>query len=247
MLPCSFLNGLLILRINSGRKISTNSQNKIIMSSKVDVFIDKNLNWQPELEQLRRILVDCMLTEYFKWGNPCYIFQKSNVAIMYSLKDCAAIGFFNGALLSDEHNILIKPGENTQAGRWIKLTSVQEIIEKEDILKAYIYEAIEVEKAGLKVELKKLSDYEIPEELQVKLDELPEFKIAFEALTPGRQKAYYLHFAEPKQAKTREARVEKYIPQILNGKGFHDCTCGLSQKMPSCDGSHRVLKQESAN
>jgi uncharacterized protein YdeI (YjbR/CyaY-like superfamily) len=211
-------------------------------SSKVDVFLNKTPKWQAELEQLRRILLDCMLTEDLKWGKPCYSFQKSNVAIIYSLKDCAAIGFFNGALLSDEQNILIKPGENTQAGRWIKLTSVNEIMEKEDLLKAYIYEAIEVEKAGLKVELKKVSDYEIPIELQEKLEEIPAFKTAFEALTPGRQKAYFLHFAEPKQAKTRVARVEKYIPQILNGKGIHDCTCGLSKKMPYCDGSHSVLK-----
>ena len=167
------------------------------------------------------ILLDCQLTEELKWSKPCYTFQKSNIIIIIGLKEYCALVFCKGVLLNDANGILIKPGENTQAGRWIKFTSVREIVEMETILKAYIYEAIEVEKAGLKVNFKKNPE-PIPEEFQNKLDEIPALKTAFDALTPGRQRAYILYFSAPKQSKTRESRVEKCMQQILNGKGLND-------------------------
>ncbi len=192
------------------------------MNPKVDVFLSKAKKWQEEFEKLRMIVLDCGLTEELKWGAPCYTFQKSNIVIMGGFKEYCALSFFKGALLKDVKGILIKPGENTQAARLIRFTNVREIVEMEPILKAYIHEAIEVEKAGLKVDFKKTTEYTIPEEFQNKLDEIPALKTAFEALTPGRQRAYILYFSAPKQAKTRESRVEKYIEQILNGKGMND-------------------------
>ncbi|MBA4462864.1 MAG: YdeI/OmpD-associated family protein [Nitrosopumilaceae archaeon] len=175
-----------------------------------------------ELKQLRTILLDCGLTEELKWGVPCYTFQNSNIVLMSAFKEYCALGFFKGALLKDANGILDKPGENTQAARQIRFTNVREIVEMEPVLKAYIDEAIEVEKAGLKVDFKKTLEFEIPEEFQNKLDEIPALKTAFEALTPGRQRAYLLYFSQPKQSKTRESRVEKCMPQILDGKGLHD-------------------------
>jgi uncharacterized protein YdeI (YjbR/CyaY-like superfamily) len=167
------------------------------------------------------VLLDCQLTEELKWGKPCYTFQKSNLAIMYGLKESCAVGFLKGALLKDPNGILIKPGEHSQSGRWIKFTSVREIVEMEPILKAYIHEAIEAEKAGLKVEFKKNPE-PIPKELKNKLDEIPALKTAFKALTPGRQRGYILYFSAPKQSKTRESRIEKWLQHILNGKGMQD-------------------------
>jgi uncharacterized protein YdeI (YjbR/CyaY-like superfamily) len=192
------------------------------MDPKVDIFLSNAQKWQEELEKLRTICLDCGLTEELKWGQPCYMFHSSNVVIMGELKDHCALSFFKGALLYDAEGILIKPGENTQSGRWVKFSSVREIVEMEPILKAYIYEAIEVEKAGVKVNLKTTADFVIPEEFQLKLDAIPALKTAFYALTPGRQRAYILYFSAPKQSKTREARVEKLIPQILSGKGLND-------------------------
>jgi uncharacterized protein YdeI (YjbR/CyaY-like superfamily) len=192
------------------------------MDTNVDVFLSKAEKWQEELEKLRAICLDCGLDEEMKWGQPCYMFHNSNVVIIGELKDHCALSFFKGALLYDSEGILIKPGENTQSGRWIKFNNVQEIIEMEPILKAYIYEAIEVEKAGVKVVLKTTADFIIPQEFQTKLDAVPALKTAFHALTPGRQRAYLLHFSAPKQSKTRAARVEKYILQILKGKGLND-------------------------
>ena len=191
------------------------------MNPKVDVFLSKAKKWREEMEKLRTIILDCGLTEELKWGAPCYTFQKSNIVIIQGFKEYCALMFFKGALLNDPNGILIKPGENTQAGRQIRFTNVREIVEMEPILKAYIYEAIEVEKAGLKVDFKKNTET-IPEEFQRKLDELPALKTAFEALTPGRQRAYILYFSAPKQSKTRESRVEKCMQQILNGKGLND-------------------------
>jgi uncharacterized protein YdeI (YjbR/CyaY-like superfamily) len=179
-------------------------------------------NWQEELEQLRTILLDCGLAEELKWGVPCYTFQNSNVVIMSAFKEYCALSFFKGALLKDAQGILDKPGEHTQAARLIRFTNVQEIMDMESILKAYVYEAIEVEKAGLKVDFTKTLEFAIPEEFQNKLDEIPALKTAFEALTPGRQRAYLLYFSQPKQSKTRVSRVEKYMQQILDGKGLHD-------------------------
>jgi uncharacterized protein YdeI (YjbR/CyaY-like superfamily) len=192
------------------------------MNPKVDGYLRKSKKWQEELEKLRMIILDCQLTEELKWGKPCYTFQKSNIVVIIPLKEYCALMFCKGALLNDANGILIKPGENTQAGRWIKFTNVREIVEMETILKAYIYEAIEVEKAGLEVNYKKTSEFIIPEEFQNKLDEIPALKTAFDALTPGRQRAYILYFSAPKQSKTRESRVEKCMQQILNGKGLND-------------------------
>lgn len=212
------------------------------MNSKVDAFLSKANNWQDEMELLRTILLDCGLEEDLKWGKPCYSFQNTNLTIIQPFKDYCALLFFNGALLNDPNNILVKPGENTQAGRQIRLTSLQELKKLKSTLTSYLYEAIEVEKAGLKVALKTTAEYPIPEEFQNKLDTMPALKKAFEALTPGRQRAYLMHFAAAKQSKTREARIESYLQRILSGKGIADCVCGLSKRMPSCDGSHKLLK-----
>jgi uncharacterized protein YdeI (YjbR/CyaY-like superfamily) len=188
---------------------------------KVDGYLRKAKKWQKEMEKLRRISLDCGLTEEVKWGKPCYTFQKSNIVIIQGFKEYCALMFCKGALLNDPNGILKKPGENTQAARQIRFTNVREIVEMEPILKAYIYEAIEAEKAGLKVNFKKNPE-PTPEELQNKLDEIPALKTAFDALTPGRQRAYILYFSAAKQSKTRESRVEKCMQQILNGKGLDD-------------------------
>ena len=192
------------------------------MNPKVDFYFIKEKQWQEEIEKLRTIILDCQLTEELKWGVPCYTFQKSNIVLLHVFKEYCALLFFKGALLNDANGILIKLGKNTQAGRQIRFTNVREIVEMETILKAYIYEAIEVEKAGLKVNYKKATEFSIPDEFQTKLDENPALQTAFSALTPGRQRAYLLYFSAPKQSKTREARVEKCTQQILNGKGLND-------------------------
>jgi uncharacterized protein YdeI (YjbR/CyaY-like superfamily) len=189
---------------------------------KVDAFIASAKKWQEEFKKLRSILLDSELTEEFKWGGPCYTFQGKNVVIINGLKESCALAFFKGALLKDVHGVLTRPGEHTQSGRWFKFASLREIAEMRSILKAYIREAIEVEKSGLKLKLRKTSDLKFPEELQIVLDEFPDFKAAFERLTPGRQRAYIYHFAAPKQSKTRESRVQKFMPQILKGKGLLD-------------------------
>ena len=212
------------------------------MNPKVDLFLSKVKKWQQELETLRSIILDCQLTEELKWGVPCYTFNNANVVLIHGFKEYCAIGFFKGALLQDTDGILIQQGENSQSARQIRYTGMDEIIEKQAVLKAYIFEAIEVEKAGLKVDYKKTSEYNIPQEFLTILNDMPELKTAFHALTPGRQRAYLLYFADPKQSKTRTARVEKYIQQILDGKGLTDCTCGLSRKMPYCDGSHKFIR-----
>lgn len=188
----------------------------------VDWFFNKAEKWQEEFEKLRMIILDCQLTEELKWGVPCYTFQKSNVVLMHGFKEYCALLFVKGALLNDAEGILITQTENTQAGRQIRFTGIREIVEMEPTLKAYIYEAIEVEKAGLKVNFKKSTEFKIPEEFQNKLNEIPALKTAFDGLTPGRQRAYYLYFSAPKQSKTRESRIEKCIPQILNGQGLDD-------------------------
>jgi uncharacterized protein YdeI (YjbR/CyaY-like superfamily) len=191
-------------------------------NSNVDAFIANAKNWRQELKQLRPILLDSELTEDFKWSQPCYTFQGKNVVVLGLLKDSCAFAFFKGALLKDVHGVLTRPGQHSQSTRWIKFTSVREIAELKSILKAYIREAIQIEKAGLKVKLKKTSDLKVPEEFQLMLDEFPNFKAAFDALTPGRQRAYIYHFSAPKQSKTRQARVQKFMPHILKGKGLLD-------------------------
>jgi uncharacterized protein YdeI (YjbR/CyaY-like superfamily) len=192
------------------------------MNPKVDVYISNDKKWQEELKKLRMIVLDCQLTEEFKWGVPCYTYQKNNVVLIHVFKEYCALLFVKGALLNDTNGILIQQTKNVQAARQVRFTNVQEIVEMETILKAYIYEAIEVEKAGLKVNFKKTTEFIVPAEFQNKLDEIPALKTAFYALTPGRQRAYILYFSAPKQSKTRETRVEKYIQQILNGKGLND-------------------------
>jgi uncharacterized protein YdeI (YjbR/CyaY-like superfamily) len=191
-------------------------------NSKVDFYFKKATKWQEELEQLRPIMLDCGLTEELKWGCPSYSFQKSNVVLIHTFKEYCAVLFFKGALLSDTNNILIQQTENVQSARQMRFNNLQEVIERKLALKTYIFEAIEVEKAGLKVELKKPADFKIAEEFQQKLDENPALKTAFKALTPGRQRAYLLHFSAPKQSKTRTSRVENSTPKILNGKGLND-------------------------
>src|ERR1700736_3022546 len=192
------------------------------MNPKVDIYLRKAKKWQEEMAKLRMLILDCQLTEELKWGKPCYTFRKSNIVVMVGFKEYCALIFCEGALLNDANGMLIKPGENTQAGRQIRFTNVREIVEMEPILKAYIYEAIEVEKAGLKVNFKKNTELIFPEEFQNKLDENPALKIVCDALTPGRQRGYNLYFSAPKQSKTRESRVEKCMQQILNGKGLND-------------------------
>ncbi|WP_111321476.1 YdeI/OmpD-associated family protein [Algoriphagus chordae] len=192
------------------------------MNSKVDFYFDKPSFWQKEYKQLRALVLDCGLTEELKWGVPCYTYQGSNVVLIHGFKEYCALLFHKGVLLNDREGILIQQTENVQAARQIRFRNLQEIVALQAVLKAYIFEAIEVEKAGLKVELKKTKEYAVPDEFQVKLENNSKLKTAFEALTPGRQRAYLLHFASAKQSKTREGRVEKYIPQILDGKGLND-------------------------
>ena len=189
---------------------------------KVDAYLRRNKKWREEFEKLRMIILACGLIEELKWGCPCYTFEKRNVVLIHGFKEYCALLFFKGALLKDPNGILIQQTKNVQAARQIRFTNVREIVKLKPFLKAYIKEAIAVEKAGLKVKLKKTSDFKIPEEFQNKLDQMPALKTAFKALTPGRQRAYLFHFSQPKQSKTRQSRVEKYMRQILNGKGLDD-------------------------
>ncbi|MDW8848780.1 YdeI/OmpD-associated family protein [Flavobacterium sp. MMLR14_040] len=192
------------------------------MNPKVDFYFDKEKKWPKEQEQLREIVLECGLAEELKWGVPCYMHQKNNIVLIHSFKEYCALLFFKGALLKDTDDILIQQSANVQAARQIRFTNLQEIIDLKSVLKTYIFEAVEIEKAGLKVHLKKTVEFPVSDEFQQKLDENPELKKAFEALTPGRQRAYLLHFSQPKQAKTRESRVEKCIPLIFEGKGLND-------------------------
>jgi len=207
---------LLAGRNQRGVFLMTNSN----MNPKVDEFLRKADQWKEEFEKLRNIILDCELTEEYKWMKPCYTFDGKNIVLIHGFKEYCALLFHKGALLKDSQGILIQQTENVQAACQIRFTNVQQIIELEPILKDYIQEAIEIEKAGLEVEKK--TEFEIPEELQSKFDEMPELKTAFEGLTPGRQRAYVLYFSKAKKPKTRESRIEKYTQQILNGKGLND-------------------------
>ncbi len=192
------------------------------MNPKVDFYFDKNEAWQKEIEKMRSIVLDCGLTEELKWGCPCYQYNETNIVLIHVFKEYCAFLFFKGALLNDPDGILVQQTENVQAARQIRFTNLKEIVKREATVKAYIYEAIEVEKAGLTVKLKKTSEFNMPEEFQQRLNKNKALRAAFESLTPGRQRAYLLHFSSAKQAKTRESRIEKYIPQILEGKGIDD-------------------------
>jgi len=192
------------------------------MNPKVDTYLSKAQNWQKEMKKLRMIILDCGLTEELKWGKPCYVFEKSNIVVIQGFKKYCAVLFFKGFLLNDREGVLVKTGENTRVGRQMRFNNVREIVEMELVLKAYIYEAIEVEKAGLKVMLKKSPEPAVPVEFKSKLDKSPALKTAFKALTPGRQRAYIFYFSVPKQSKTRESRIEKSVGAILKGKGLND-------------------------
>lgn len=192
------------------------------INPEVDFYFNKTQKWQEEYDKLRMIVLDCQLNEELKWGCPCYTFQDKNIVLIHGFKEYCALLFFKGVLLNDPNGILIQQTENVQVGRQVRFTNLREIVEMESILKSYIQEAIQVEKAGLNVELKKVNEFKVAPEFQTKLDHIPALKTAFDALTPGRQRGYLLYFSAPKQSKTRESRVEKYMPQILNGKGLND-------------------------
>ncbi len=192
------------------------------MNSKVDFYFTKEGKWQDETTKLRTIIHDCGLNEELKWGVPCYTYQKHNIVLIHEFKEYCALLFFKGALLKDTHGLLVQQTENVQAARQIRFTNARDIARLKPIIKSYVHEAIEVEKAGLKVKLKKTAEYKVPEEFQIKLDKNPALKKAFKALTPGRQRAYILYFSQAKQTKTRESRVEKSMKQILKGKGLDD-------------------------
>lgn len=213
-----------------------------MMIAEVDEYIAANDKWKAEMKALRSILLDCQLTETFKWRTPCYTFDNKNMVLMGSFKDHCTISFVKGVLLNDSENILIKPGENSNSVRVIRFANVAKIAKLAPILKAYIFEAIEVEKSGINVDTSYRDEVDFAEELMMKLDENPAIKNAFEALTPGRQRGYNIFFTGAKQAKTRMARVEKYIPWILAGKGMNDCICGRTKKSPNCDGSHNDIE-----
>ncbi len=192
------------------------------MNPKVDFYFRKSGKWHDEIEKLRTIILNIQLTEELKWGVPCYTFENSNIVLIHEFNDYCAILFFKGALLKDPNKILIQQTENVQSARQIRFRNIREINELEPVVISYIFEAIEVEKSGLEVNFKKTTEFHIPEELNQKFDEFPALKTAFEALTPGRQRGYILYFSAPKQSKTRVSRVEKYIPQIMSGKGLND-------------------------
>jgi uncharacterized protein YdeI (YjbR/CyaY-like superfamily) len=192
------------------------------MNPKVDFFFNRAKKWSEEFEQLRMIILDCGLTEELKWGCPCYTSDKRNIVLIHGFKEYCALLIFKGALLKDPKKILIQQTENVHSARQIRFTNIGQIIKLEPTLRTYIKEAVEIEKAGLKVELKKTSEFQRPEEFQKKLNKNPALKTAFEALTPGRQRAYIFYFSQPKQSKTREARIEKCLQQILKGKGLND-------------------------
>lgn len=195
---------------------------KIKTNPKVEAFLSKAKKWREEFETLRTIILGCGLTEEFKWMHPCYMFQSSNIVLIHGFKDYCALLFMKGALLKDAKGVLIQQTENVQAARQIRFTNVREIVKLKAILKAYVHEAIEVEKGGLEVNYKKTSEFKTPEEFQKKLDQVPALKTAFEALTPGRQRGYLLYFSAAKQSQTRESRIEKCMDQIFDGKGLND-------------------------
>lgn len=210
----------------------------------VEEYISNSDKWRLEMEIIRSFLLECGLNEGLKWGAPCYMYQKTNLVLLGTFKEFLSLSFFKGALLQDAEKVLHKPGENSQSGRMFKFTHTSEIIQQEKTIKAYIFEAIEIEKSGLKVTFNKSIDLIFPDELLAKFEQDDTFKKSFFTLTPGRQRGYNLFFSSSKQAKTRETRIEKYKDRILNGLGINDCVCGLSKRMPQCDGSHNQLKEE---
>lgn len=214
------------------------------MNPKVDEYLSKVGKWQKELEKLRGIILKCGLTEDYKWMHPCYKYQKKNILLIQEFKEYCAILFHKGVLLKDNANILVQQTENVQSARQVRFTNLEQIAKIEAIIKNYIFEAIEIEKAGLEVKKKKTSDFNMPAELKEEFEENPDLQNAFEKLTPGRKRGYLLNFSKPKQSKTRKSRIEKYKERILNGKGINDCVCGQSKRMPRCDGSHKNIQNK---
>ncbi|QDU76124.1 hypothetical protein Pan97_31690 [Bremerella volcania] len=208
-----------------------------VMDPNVDDYIRNHSNWQKELTLLRKLVLETELTEAWKWQAPCYTLNNKNVVMIAAFKNDCVLSFFKGPLLNDPENLLVAPGENSRTFRVVRFTDARQITKLKSKLKFLIQQAIEAERSGKQVETKQGPD-EFPVELQTKLKEDPRLKKAFEALTPGRQRAYVMHFAAAKQSKTRTARIEKFAPRILDGKGMNDCVCGLTQKPPGCDGSH---------
>ena len=208
------------------------------MNSQVEEYFEQLDKWDNELLLLRETILSCGLEEDFKWKHPCFTLKGKNVVLIHEFKDYCGIMFFKGALLKDEKKLL-HTIKNIQGERQLRFNSLAEINESHDLIRAYIFEAIDTEQKGLKVKMKDVSDYDVPEELKQKFIESPDFKTAFENLTPGRQKGYLLHFNQAKQSSTRTARIEKYIKRIMMGKGIRDCICGHSKRMPNCDGSHK--------
>ena len=211
------------------------------MNAKVDTFLANLKTWQEELTRLRELILDCGLTEDFKWMHPCYTYNGKNVILIHGFKDYCALLFNKGALLSDEKGILVQQTENTQSARQLRFTNLNDIEKQKSVIKSYIFEAIEVEKMGLKVKMKTTSEFETPDELEQIFETNSSFKNAFYKLSEGRQRGYLLHFTKPKQSKTRISRIEKNIKRIIDGYGLNDCTCGLSKRKPNCDGSHKFI------
>ena len=212
------------------------------MNKEVDVYLAKAKKWQNEMQLLRDLLLACKLEEVIKWGKPCYTLHGNNVVMIQAFKDHCDLGFFKGALLQDKNGILIKAGENTQAGRQLRFTDIKEIDKQSKIIKSYIIEAVSIEKNGLQYAPESKAEKIHVEELTQIFKKDQAFKKAFESLTPGRQRAYLIHFSSAKQPATRMARIQKQRAKIMCGKGMNDCTCGLSKRMPNCDGSHNKLK-----
>lgn len=208
----------------------------------VDDYIEQSRQWQPLLQTLRTLILECGLTEEFKWRAPCYTFENRNVLNLGHLKKSCTLGFFKGVLLQDPRRILTKPGPNSRSVRVIRFTTIEDVSAIEAELKACIQEAMELERSEAKVDFAANDELDIPQELHEEFDASPEFEQAFQQLTPGRQRGYLLHFSSAKQAGTRRKRIEKFVSRILDGKGIHDCVCGLSKKMPGCDGSHKFAK-----
>lgn len=225
-------------------KYLSNTHLNIPMNAKVDTYFSQLTKWKPELEAMRQILLDCGLVEEFKWRTPCYTYNNNNMIIIGGFKESCVMSFLKGVFMRDDHKLLASPGENSQTARLVRFTSVSQVIELEPILKTYIYEAIEIEKSGIKLDPEKKPELVLVDELLAMMSTNSEFKIAFENLTPGRQRAYNMHFTSAKQSETRTSRIQSYMPRIMKGKGMNDCICGLSKRMPNCDGSHKMLKEE---
>ena len=213
------------------------------MNPEVDQFIIKAKSWQKEYDALRNIVLDCKLEETIKWKHPCYTLEGANIVLIHGFKAYCALLFLKGALINDTKSILVQQTEQVQSARQIRFTNLQEIVKQKAVIKAYIKQAIEVENSGVKVETRKKEEISFPPELLSVFKKNWQLKKAFSALTPGRQRAYILFFEGAKQSATRTARIEKSIPKILCGKGLNDCTCGLSKRMPNCDGSHKFAKK----